>query len=261
MSAQGNRAMDSNGSLRGKYGQSFDALALAFADGREAEFEHQLDELLRVRERGLFIEIGKLSRDLSSALERFTFDARIVDLAEKDVPDARHRLEHVLKMTDEAAHKTMDLVEGACPLAERAGRAAAEVEPLWREFRERRIDPKEFRGMLERIDQLLPSVRHDAESIRHNLNEVLLAQGYQDLTGQIIRSVMQLVGEVEDALGDLVRLSASDTELRREHSRDGRAPTTATLNSGMGPVVPGIQSGPVVSDQEDVDALLSGLGM
>jgi chemotaxis protein CheZ len=247
--------------LDAKYRERFDALALAFANGQELDFEHQLDELLRVRERGLFIEIGKLSRDLNSALERFTFDSRIVDLAEKDVPDARQRLEHVLKMTDEAAHKTMDLVESACPLAERSGRAAAEIEPLWLEFRARRIDPKQFRGMLERVDRLLPAIREDAESIRHNLNEVLLAQGYQDLTGQIIRSVMHLVGKVEQTLGDLVRLSASDPELQAQRAHAARTPTEIELNSGLGPVVPGLESGPVVSDQEDVDALLSGLGM
>jgi chemotaxis protein CheZ len=257
--------MDTESSfLRGKYGQRFAALATAFACGTEAEFEHELDELLRVRERGLFLEIGKLSRDLNSALERFTFDARIVDLAEKDVPDARQRLAHVLKMTDEAAHKTMDLVEGACPLAERAGRSAAEIEPLWQAFRARQIAPAEFRGMLERVDALLPAVQSDAESIRHNLNEVLLAQGYQDLTGQIIRGVMHLVEEVELALGDLVRISASDSQLSPPGPRPPRPPrpTQAEVtNSGQGPTIPGIDRGPVVAAQEDVDALLSGLGM
>jgi chemotaxis protein CheZ len=253
--------MDSNGPLHGTYGARFGALAAAYAAGAEADFEHQLDELLRVRERGLFLEIGKLSKDLNSALERFTFDARIVDLAEKDVPDARQRLQHVLTMTDEAAHKTMDLVESACPLAERTGAAAAEIEPLWHDFRARRIAPQQFRGMLERIDALLPAVRTDADAIRHNLNEVLLAQGYQDLTGQIIRSVMHLVGEVEQALGDLVRLSATDTELRSARTNGSHAPPGTDASTGYGPVVPGLEHGPVVSGQQDVDALLSGLGM
>jgi chemotaxis protein CheZ len=250
-----------SGFLRNKYGQRFAALASAFACGTEADFERELDELLRVRERGLFLEIGKLTRDLNSALERFTFDARIVDLAEKEVPDARQRLEHVLKMTDEAAHKTMDLVEGACPLAERTGRSAAEIEPLWQSFRAREIAPAEFRGMLERVDALLPAVRSDADAIRHNLNEVLLAQGYQDLTGQIIRGVMHLVGEVESALGDLVRISAADSQLVPLNSRPSRPKPADVANSGHGPVIPGIDHGPVVAAQEDVDALLSGLGM
>lgn len=246
--------------VRDKYGRHYAALATAFACGTEKDFERELDELLRVRERGLFLEIGKLSRDLNSALERFTFDARIFDLAEKDVPDARQRLAHVLKMTDEAAHKTMDLVEGACPLAERAGKSAAEIEPLWQAFRARQIAPAEFRGMLERVDALLPAVKQDAEAIRQNLNEVLLAQGYQDLTGQIIRGVMHLVGEVETALGDLVRISASDSQLAPP-PRAARQTAAEATNAGLGPVIPGINRGPVVAAQEDVDDLLAGLGM
>jgi len=81
---------------------------------------------------------------------------------------------------------------------------------------------------------------------------VLLAQGYQDLSGQIIRSVVNLVAEVETALGDLTRLSraaaAKVPGLSPEESR------------GSGPAVPGVDSGgTIISEQGNVDALLSGL--
>ena len=254
--------MDPRTTFAARYAERFDALAQAWAAGAEHAFERELDELLRVRERGLFLEIGKLSRDLNEALERFTFDARIVDLAEKDVPDARERLAHVLRMTDEAAHRTMDLVEGACPLAERTGDAAGRIAPLWEDFRARRIGVHDFRRLLERLDHFVVDAQVDSEKVRRNLSEVLLAQGYQDLTGQIIRSVMHLVEEVEHALGNLVRLSA-DTELaaRRERAteRDGQPGDGAAR--GYGPAVPGVTRGAVVVDQDDVDALLSGLGM
>ena len=64
----------------------------------------------------------------------------------------------------------------------------------------------------------------DMGKVRANLSEVLLAQGYQDLTGQIIRGVMKLVGELEIALADLVRLSRSgdalaDPVVRRNAAR------------------------------------------
>jgi chemotaxis protein CheZ len=253
--------MDVRGSLHDRYGDRFDSLSVAYHAGSPEDFERELDELLRIRERGLFLEIGKLTRDLNSALERFRFDARIVDLAEKDVPDARQRLEHVLKMTDEAAHRTMDLVEGACPLAERTGNAAAGIAPLWRKFRAREIAVQDFRVLLDRLDAFLPAAHSDADAIRGNLNEVLLAQGYQDLTGQIIRSVMHLVAEVEQALGDLVQLSMSDTELQGLRAQGTHVAPGADARKGFGPTVPGLESGPVVSGQQDVDALLSGLGM
>jgi chemotaxis protein CheZ len=239
-----------------KYRSSFEALAVAFSSGSESAFEKELDELLRLRERGLFLEIGKLTRDLNAALERFTLDSRLVDLAEKDVPDARQRLEHVLRLTDEAAHHTMDLVESACPLAERTGRAAAEIAPSWRDLQAGYVDVANLGDMLQRLDAFLVAAQADSETVRANLNEVLLAQGYQDLTGQIIRSVMALVGEVEHALGDLVRLSTADGG-----RRPVRAAGAADVRNGFGPAVPGIDHGALVSGQQDVDALLSGLGI
>ena len=81
---------------------------------------------------------------------------------------------------------------------------------------------------------------------------VLLAQGYQDLTGQIIRGVMKLVAELETALANLARLSGDVVE----HATLGESPT-----AGVGPDVPGVTKGDVASGQTDVDALLSGLGM
>ena len=159
------------------------------------------------RERALFGELRKLTGDLQSALDRFSVDSRLVDLAEKEVPDARHRLDHVLKLTDEAAHRTMDLVEQSGPLAERTAREAADLVELWRRFRARKIDIAEFRSMVERLDTFLEAACADMDKVRGNLSEVLLAQGYQDLSGQIIRGVMKLVSELELALVDLVRLS------------------------------------------------------
>ncbi len=242
------------------YGPRFQALVAAYEQGAEEEFERQLDELLKVRERSLFVEIGNLTRDLNAALERFRLDSRLVDLAEKDVPDARARLEHVLRMTDEAAHRTLDLVERSCPLAERIAHGAAGISPLWARFRQRTIAVQDFRELLGRLDGFLELTREDGEAVRTNLSEVLLAQGYQDLSGQIIRSVMHLVGEVEQALGDLVRLSGD--------RRDAAAPPGephdafgADAHSGYGPPVPGVTRDAVVGGQQDVDALLSGLGV
>ena len=100
------------------------------------------------------------------------------------------------------------------------------------------------------MERFLPSARSNSELIRRNLADVLLAQGFQDLTGQIIRSVMKLVEELEASLTELSRLSGDVVE----HASMGE-------NSGHGPAVPGVTKGEIASGQTDVDALLSGLGM
>jgi chemotaxis protein CheZ len=239
--------------LRDEYGASVAAMAGALAAGDELRFFEELDALVQRRELALFGELRKLTSDLQSALDRFRLDPRLLTLAEKEVPDARHRLDHVLKLTDEAAHRTMDLVEKAAPLAERTAREAAEIVGLWKRFRSRSIAVDEFQQMIERMDVFLDAARGDMDAVRGNLSEVLLAQGFQDLSGQIIRGVMKLVSELELALVDLIRLSRAGPRTSKPLSDETRR--------GFGPAIPGINNGPAVGDQEDVDALLSGLGM
>jgi chemotaxis protein CheZ len=191
--------------------------------------------------------VRRIATDLQTALDRFRVDSKLIDLAQHQVPDARHRLAHVLRLTDAAAHRTMDLVEQCCPLADRTAHEA-----------ERLIVAQQADGASQplqpQIAAFLKQTWTSMAAVRSNLAEVLLTQGYQDLSGQIIRGVMTLVDELEAALGDLARISGQDAD------RNARPGSGATAG-GRGPVVPGIDHGHAVSGQQDVDALLSDLGV
>lgn len=239
--------------LQAEFGETIAALSDAIAADNEGAFYSELDALLQRRERMLFLDLRKLTGDLQSALQRFRMDPRLIDLAQKDVPDARLRLDHVLSLTDEAAHRTLDLVEQSGPLAERTSRRAVDLIELWKRFRERKIAAEDFQRLVRDMDAFLQSASGDMDKVRENLSEVLLAQGYQDLSGQIIRGVMKLVTELEIALVDLVRLSQMGARTGRHVSEETRR--------GFGPPIPGIKTEPALSGQQDVDALLSGLGV
>lgn len=232
------------------------SLSAAMEVDDEDAFMAELNAMMRERDDALWIQLRKLTSDLHGALERFQLDSRLVDLAEKEVPDAKQRLDHVMKMTDEAAHKTMDLVEKSGPLAGRIAKEAAALAVFWQQFTDRNIDPQDFRHLLERMNAFLISAQQDTETVRANLAEVLMTQGYQDLSGQIIRGVIKLVTEVEHTLGELVKMATLDTK-RLDPNADDPYRTTR----GYGPAVPGIDHGMVVGGQTDVDALLSNLGM
>ena len=238
--------------LKAQFGARVTTLLAAYDRGDEVAFLAVLDDMLHTRKPALFGELRELTCNLQVALDRFRVESRLADLAEKDIPDARQRLAHVLKMTDEAAHRTLDLVEQAGPPAERTVKSAEQLLKSWRQFRARQIELRAFHEMLKHMDAFLPAAQTDCELIRRNLAEVLLTQGYQDLTGQIIRGVMQLVEELETTLSGLTRLSGVEP---------GIAEQAARQISGHGPVVPGVTQGAVASGQQDVDALLSGLGM
>lgn len=200
----------------------------------------------------LVVQLRDLTIHLRSALDGFRVDSRLANIAEKEMPDARARLNHVIKLTDQAAHRTLDLVEKSAPPAERTAREAAALADPWSRFRTGRIGVAEYQELLQRMDRFLGEAQTDSETVRRNLTEVLLAQDFQDLSGQIIRSVVNLVAEVETALVDLTRLSRAAA---------ANVPGLATQESrGSGPAVPGVDSGgTIISEQGNVDALLSGL--
>ena len=246
--------MSATEELKSRYGNLVLNLSAAIESNDATAFATHLNALLHERDDGLWTQLRKLTTDLGSALERFQLDSRLVDLAEKEVPDARQRLDHVLKMTDEAAHKTMDLVEQSAPLASCIARDAGHLRNLWQQFRERQISPDDFRDLLEKMATFLNEVQVNSVTVQKNMAEVLMTQGYQDLSGQIIRGVIKLVGEVETALGELVFLAINESQ--RDHSQD-----KYHQSHGYGPTVPGIDHGAVVNGQQDIDALLSGLGI
>jgi chemotaxis protein CheZ len=203
--------MADSSAIHAQYGARVEALLAALNRGDEVAFCAALDELLNTRKAALFTELRGLTAHLQIAFERFRSDARLADRAETGVPDARQRLAHALKMTDEAAHRTLELVERSAPPAERTSKASEALLTSWKRFRARAIELKEFHVMLKRMDAFLPTARADAELIRRNLGEMLLSQGYQDLAGHILRSVGELVHELEKALPELGRLCATHT--------------------------------------------------
>ena len=215
-------------------------LNAAHAANDARQFHALLAELLQHREATIQADVVRISSTLRDALASFRMDSRIAVLTEKDIPDARQRLDHVVTLTEEAAHRTLDLIERSVPLADSTAKRATDLARAGA-----LADPTAVRAFLD-------EARMSCELVRGNLNEVMLAQGFQDLTGQIIRSVMKLVAELESALANLARLSGDVVE----HATMGEGST-----AGQGPVVPGVTKGEVASGQTDVDALLSGLGM
>jgi chemotaxis protein CheZ len=209
-------------------------------------------------------QLRRLTCDAQAALERFRDEARLDALAEYEVPDARQRLDHVVKLTDEAAHRTLDLVERSGPLADHAARESAALSVLWRELTERDQNLFDSREIIDRVQRFLDRTRSDADSLRSNLSEVLLAQGYQDITGQIIRSVTRLVTELETVLGQLVLIAdgmSSESYVRGDAvdtTRDSSR-LSAELRRGAGRVIPGVSDRNSVTAQDDIDALLSGV--
>jgi chemotaxis protein CheZ len=202
----------------------------------------------------LWEDLRALNLSLQRTLDEFRNSFRQASSAGKEIPDARLRLDHVLKLTEEAAHRTLDLVERSCPLADRVAVDAVELIDPIREAR------AAYRGtgveaLLGRLEDYLTSVQRDGSQVRANLAEVLMAQSYQDLSGQIIRTVIKLVVELERTLSRFAELSGEG-----EAAKASAASVPVSDAHGFGPAVPGVTTG-AVGVQEDVDDLLAQMGM
>ena len=225
-----------------------ESLHAALAANDAAAFAAALQGLYALQNNALLCGVRKITGDLRAALDQFRWDSRLIDLAERQVPDARLRLAHVLKLTDDAAHHTMDLVDQSCPLVDGVARAAEQL-------RARLALSADAAGSARaELEEFLAQSVANMKTVRARLGDVLLAQGYQDLSGQIIRSVMKLVDELEVALADLIKLDVLPGNAAPARPRPAG-------NGAHGPAVPGIDHGPAVTGQQDVDAMLSGLGL
>ena len=111
--------------------EQYAVLLAGLGEALQADDERRFHELLRELSTGsesdALHDLRQITDDLQAALERFRLDSRLDDLATREVPDARARLEHVMRLTDDAAHTTLDLVEQSGPLADRAATGASGV--------------------------------------------------------------------------------------------------------------------------------------
>lgn len=170
---------------------------LTMMDKMGAEAMNLLDEFVKGHEASLFQEIGKLTRQLHDDLSSFRVDVRIIDLAENEIPNAKERLKYVIAITEQAAQKVINAIEESVPISVDLHNASATLLEKWTKFTRREMDVGEFRLMSHEIEGFLGAATDDSDRLHRSLNEMLMAQEYQDLTGQVLKQVIDLVADVE----------------------------------------------------------------
>lgn len=201
-----------------------DALRAA-ESGNSAAFDAAVDALCSTRSQSMVHNLARLTRSVHESLHHIDMGDRLAEMSGQHLPDAQLRLEHVVKLTEDAAHQTLDQTERA-------------------------------QGAVRELGAGLPEAlraRHAAQlqAIEASLSEISVAQAYQDLAGQTIRKVAALVTDVEAQLVQLLRSSGLAPK------KPQQASATETL---AGPAVPGLDTDHA-NGQDDVDQLLASLGV
>lgn len=189
-----------------------------------------LADLLQLQDHAFYRRVAELTRRLHTAVVDLRLDERLTRIAGDGMPDARDRLQHVVRMTEQAAHRTLDLVDLMRGNARQIAHAAE---------------------TLDANDLRRASLLRDAEVLRERLNELAIAQEYQDLTGQIIKRIIALVDDVEAALLELLGTHAGHLKTAAP------LPIPEVKADLAGPALPG----QLTTSQQDADALLASLGV
>jgi len=227
------------------------------------EVSKLIHSLAEVRDRHIFKSVGKLTRGLHNAIVNFNVDGDSTSGAPitegSEIQDASDRLNYVINMTQKAADKTMDKVEAAAPIVLDLDQEAGVLLEQWRRLKQREMSADEFRQLYKRVDDFLVQTGVGAKQLNQNLQDIILEQGYQDLTGQVLTRVIELIRDVEKDLVSLVSIAGQVEEITGLTVVAAVAEKKADVEA-EGPQIHADKRSDVVSGQDDVDDLLSSLG-
>ena len=188
----------------------------------------------------------------------------LVARIEYTITDFKDEVGEIMEqMSENAANKTMDAVEASLPIAQQLADEIAHIKPTWDRLMNREIELGEFKTLCHSIDKFMNSSHHKTDELQTLMTNVLMAQDFQDLTGQVIRRVIELVREVEESLIHLLTaFAAQDDSIAesKEQQETEELVAAQTLAGPEGPIIDKESRNDVVSDQDEVDDLLSSLG-
>jgi len=195
--------------------------------------------------------IGAITRRLHDALRELGYD-KTLETAADSLPDARARLAYIAKLTGESANKVLNTVDLAQATQEELSQGADALKARWRGKTAQSLANPEGEDLISETREYLGSLSMSTQLTSSHLTEIMMAQDFHDLTGQVIRKVVDLAQTLEEQLLALL-LESTPPEKRARVA----ALESSSLN---GPVVQPESRSDVVTNQSQVDEMLASLG-
>lgn len=197
----------------------------------------------------VYDQVGKMVRQLHDALSELGYD-RMLEQAVHTLPDAKDRLSYISNLTEQAACRVLNATDNASPLQDSLASEVSQFGQEWQRLCDGQMDVAEFRQLALRTrDFFCQDAPPRISQTQGYLTEIMMAQDFQDLTGQVIRKVAGMAQELEKGLLQIL------LEVIPEASKKEEA--QSLLN---GPVINAAGRSDVVASQQQVDDLLDSLG-
>ena len=193
----------------------------------------------------MFDRLGGIVRLLHDSLRELGYD-KALSQASSQIVDAQDRLEYVASLTEQAANKVLNTLDDGMPAQDVLSKQAKDMERRWSALFAGALSLDEFKCLAGDAHQFSRAVAAATEAEKARLLDIMMAQDFQDITGQLIKKVVAITKTVEHELAVLLR---------------DNAPPAVRDKLLVKPV---LMSGPALPsaalDQDNVDDLLADLG-
>ena len=194
----------------------------------------------------MFERLGGIVRLLHDSLRELGYDKALTE-ASSQIVDAQDRLEYVATLTEQAANKVLNTLDEGMPAQDVLSKKAKDMDGRWMALFDGKLSLEEFKALAGDSRQFAQAVAEATEAEKARLLEIMMAQDFQDITGQLIKKVVNITKTVENELAQLLRDNAP-AEVREKLAQK-------PVPLMQGPSVPS-----VALDQDNVDDLLADLG-
>lgn len=173
----------------------------AVSQGDYEKADQIMSIIIQKSQSELFKEVGKVARKLHDSLKSFreAIDPRLKEMATEHMPKAVDQLEMVINKTEEAANKTMEIVE----------KYILKMDDLASHLRE-----------IQGPEASLKYLKEFKNSLEDDLTEIITTQSFQDLTGQVLKKVINLVGDLEVELIKLITTFGVKIEEKKTEKKE-----------------------------------------
>ncbi|KQQ96568.1 protein phosphatase CheZ [Massilia sp. Leaf139] len=200
-------------------------------------------------DKNMYERLGGIVRLLHDSLRELGYDRALTE-ASSQINDAQDRLEYVATLTEQAANKVLNTLDEGMPAQDKLSKQAQDMSGRWDALFAGKLSLDEFKALAGDSRQFSQAVSEATEAEKARLLEIMMAQDFQDITGQLIKKVVTITKTVENELAQLLRDNAPP-ETRAKLAEKEAAPVQLM----SGPSVPS-----AALDQDNVDDLLADLG-
>jgi chemotaxis protein CheZ len=204
-----------------------------------------------VSDKPMFERLGGIVRLLHDSLRELGYDRSLSDVASQ-IGDAQGRLEYVATLTEQAANKVLNAIDESMPQQDALAHNAKDIEARWDKLYAGALSVEDFKILAADSRQFAADTARTADAERARLLDIMMAQDFQDITGQLIKKIVLITHTAEKELAQLL-LDNAPAELKP--AMPAQEPGDTPVDLMQGPDVTG-----KAMAQDDVDDLLDSLG-